>query len=503
MISNNAIQSHATSNTHTPANKASPLNNIQHSFSQSQFSSSQSNTLPSSLSLQDLLQLIQNLINQLSGNTVQEPSEKSGTSVMQNNPMPVTKESDTSSPAQPANKPTPPEPKKGLTDTGGINGNPPITGTVGDDELKGTRAIDGIFGREGNDRLLGRQGNDFLAGEQGNDRLYGGKGDDTLEGGEGNDYLSGGRGNNTLSGGAGNDTLYSRLGSDKLDGGTGMDTARIRANIDDYTITANDNNVLLTHKKTGQTIEATNIEKFRFDDARLSLAEMQQRADADRGVDAEPTVVKPINNDTLLPLSAAQRESLLDVFGVSGATGDAGLRVVDEDNSGNISTGDTAILATGDASSVSQQFKTLSAEDVAAINGTNTEVLSPQQVNLTAAQQQAVEGVTGLRDVHVDDVDGSGTLSVGDVAVSSIAGSQKKELSAADVAAVFDFQPPSVTLTPAQQTAFEALTGFSDLRVDDNDLSNTLSVGDDVVNTANGDKVTLTAENLSTSSSSS
>lgn len=500
MIANNTSQSQSTSNTRTPANNANSLSNTQRSFSQSQ--SSSSNTPPASLSLQNLLQLIQNLINQLSGNTAQEPEEKGGTSAMQNKPEPATKESETTSPSQPTNQPATPE--KGTTDTGGISGDPAIIGAANDDNLKGTRAAEGIFGGEGNDRLLGRQGNDFLAGEQGNDRLYGGKGDDTLEGGEGNDYLSGGRGNNTLSGGAGDDTLYSRLGSDTLDGGTGTDTARIRANIDDYTITANDNTITLTHKETDQTIEATNIEKFRFNDARLSLAEMQQRAGADIGVGAEPGVdVKPVNNDALLPLSATQRESLLGVFGADGATGDAGLRVVDEDNSGNISTGDTAVLATGDASSVSQQFKTLSAEDVKTINGTNTEAPSPQQVNLTAAQQQAVQGVTGLRDVHVDDADGSGTLSAGDVAVSAVVGSQKKELSADDVAAVFDFQPPSVALTPAQQTAFEALTGFSDLRVDDNDLSNTLSVGDDIVNTANGDKVTLTAENLSTSRSSS
>ncbi len=454
MITNNATQSHSTSNTRTPSNNANLLSNIQRSFSQSQSSYSQSNSLPSSVSLQDILQLIQNLINQLNGNTVQTPSEEGGTSPMQNKPEP----------AQPANKPAMPE--KDTTDTEGMAGDPAIIGTADDDNLKGTRAVEGIFGGEGNDRLSGRQGNDFLTGEQGNDRLYGGKGNDTLEGGEGNDYLSGGRGNNTLSGGAGNDTLYSRLGSDKLDGGTGTDTARIRANIDDYTITANDNNIVLTHKETDQTIEATNIEKFRFNDARLSLAEMQQRAGADTGVGAgaEPAIdVKPINNDN--------------------------------DND--------AVLATGDASSVSQQFKTLSAEDVETINGATTEAPSPQQVNLTAAQQQAVEGVTSLRDVHVDDADGSGTLSAGDVAVSSVVGSQKKELSAADVAAVFDFQPPSVALTPAQQSAFEALTGFSDLRVDDNDLSNTLSIGDDVVNTANGDKVTLTAENLSTSSSSS
>lgn len=249
-----------------------------------------------------------------------------------------------------------------------------LRGTANDDRLQGTRAEDRIFGLAGNDRIYGRQNNDTLLGGKGDDNLYGGKGDDILRGGRGNDYLSGGRGDNKLFGGLGDDTLYSRLGSDILDGGRGTDTARIRASIDEYSIafvakntpidneelgrpvTTNTDRFILTHKETGQTIETTNIEKFRFDDVRLSADELKQRV----------TIAPPNRNDQLVELSAQQKQNILNLFDPR-PDANAGVRVIDKDASGNISVGDIAVVATGDASSVSQQFKTLSAEDVAAI----------------------------------------------------------------------------------------------------------------------------------------
>ena len=73
----------------------------------------------------------------------------------------------------------------------------------------------------------------------------------------------------------------------------------------------------------------------------------------------------PTSANSLLNLTGAQEASLRGIFGVSGATG---IRVEDNDGDGKISVGDTAIAATGDASSVSQQFKDLSTEDVSIIN---------------------------------------------------------------------------------------------------------------------------------------
>ncbi len=385
-----------------------------------------------------------------------------------------------------------------------------IIGTEGDDNLEGNHENSQMQGLGGDDRLFGRQGNDVIFGGSGDDRLYGGQGNDNLIGGSGDDYLAGGRGTNRLSGGSGNDILNSRLGDDFLDGGSGTDTARIRANIDEYTIkveqqdppaigpiTEHENNelpdelsqldnskIVLIHKETGQRIEVVNTEKFRFNDVRLSLDEIKQRAESDT------------SNPGTVALSGSQREGVLGVFGANGAvgaTGDAGVRVIDND--GVISAGDTAVLATGNASSVSQQFRDLSDTDVAAIN--NPIIRDGSNVNITAAQQSTIEGLTGLRDIHVHDTDNSETLSVGDI-VTSPNGSDHT-LTAADLERINSFQPPYVdNLNPTQINAIAAQTGISNFRVDDNDLSENLSVGDTVVDlSGNSANITLTAEDFS------
>lgn len=374
---NNTI---ATTNIHTQGDRARQLADFENIFSQLQSSGGiQANSFPPAL-LQNLYQAIQNLLSQW--------EQQSGSGKQQN--MQSVSEPIEAMPEevqmQGVSEPIEATPEiQAGDDQLGPNES---LGTMGDDNIKGTRNGDIIYAKSGNDRVYGRQGNDILLGQQGNDRLYGGKGDDKLEGGSGDDYLAGGRGNNKLFGGDGNDILYTRLGSDTFDGGRGNDTARIRASIDEYSIevveqappaTGPDTNgmpenenpsigpdpdnskILLTHKETGQTIEVVNVEKFRFDDARLSLDEMKERTD---------TSVPP-QNDQLLDLSSSQKENLLSLFD---AKPDAGIRVVDKDGSGTISVGDTAVFSVGDASSVSQQFKTLSADDVAKVNGgTSTE----------------------------------------------------------------------------------------------------------------------------------
>ncbi len=286
-------------------NRASPLaTTIQNAFNQLQtLEGSKSTTLPPDL-LQHLFQTIQKLLSQLESqsNTKEE-------SVDVTTP-PVQKEMPPTNNDQPTSR--------------------KIVGSEDDDTINGTRNDDTIHAQSGNDRVNGRQGRDTLLGQQGNDRLYGGKGDDQLEGGAGNDYLAGGRGNNTLLGGEGDDTLYTRLGSDILDGGEGNDTARIRANIDEYTLkvieqdspdaaenTSTDNaKILLTHKETGQTIEAVNIEKFRFDDVRLSLDEIKQRAtdiDTKKAAGAEAIdKLFDLSSDTFDSSKKAQYEKILN-----------------------------------------------------------------------------------------------------------------------------------------------------------------------------------------------
>ena len=435
--------------------------------------------------LNNLLQLVQSLISQL-GDEKNSPDNKV-----------ATKNQQTASPAS--------------HDTTIALTADTIIGTEGDDNIEGNHENNRMRGLGGDDRLFGRQGNDVIFGGSGDDRLYGGQGNDNLVGGSGDDYLAGGRGTNRLSGGSGNDTLNSRLGNDFLDGGSGTDTARIRANIDEYTITVerrdspavgaagqegkdvipvigqgDNSKIVLTHKDTGQRIEVINTEKFRFNDVRLSLDEIKQRADSDTSINDSGTVA----------LSASQRESVLGVFGANGATGETGVRVIDNDGDGVISAGDTAVLATGGASSVSQQFKDLSDADVTSIN--TAAIGDSSNVSITAAQQSAVGGVTGLRgEIHVHDIDNSGTLSVGDIAAN--ASGSEHTLTTADLEGINAFQPPYIdNLNPTQINAIAAQTGISNFRVDDNDLSGELSVGDTVVDlSGNSANITLTAEDLS------
>jgi hypothetical protein len=476
----------------TQPNNSNQIADIQKTLAQLQSAAPTAKSLPLAV-LKNLLQQVQNLVKQLGDNN--SNSNK-------NNKADTKKDAGKQQNAFPA-------PNGGMTSASLADN---ITGTDGDDRLEGDRHNNTMQGLAGDDRLFGRQGNDLIFGDAGDDRLYGGRGDDNLIGGTGDDYLAGGRGVNRLFGGEGNDILNSRLGNDFLDGGTGVDTARIRASIDDYSIqlvrqdppatgsigTANDlpaigtidkSKIILTHKDTGQRIEVINTEKFRFNDMRLSLDEMKQRAENKDGFVSQPATVA---------LSDSERDAVLGVFGATGATGNVGVRVIDNDGDGSVSAGDTAVLASGDASSVSQQFRDLSDTDVSAIKGViGTGGGNDGQVSVTAAQKIAIEAVTGLRDIHVDDADSSGSLSAGDVVVSSVAGSRKHALTAIEISDILSFQPPSVAINPDQQSAIEALFGFKNSIVDDNDLSETLSAGDTIRNTdPTGGQVTLTADDV-------
>ncbi|HIO92785.1 MAG TPA: META domain-containing protein [Leucothrix mucor] len=350
---NNIVKTNQVQNNGQQNNNAKQLSNIQTTLAQLQSTPTfQANTASSPL-LQNLLQLIKNIIAQLNQSPTKEPKQES-------NPK---QEKEQGSQNQPKNNNTP---KQSESD---------IKGTEGDDNLKGGRNNDRMFGLGGNDSLKGRQGNDFLDGGAGRDKLYGGSGDDTLSGGTGNDYLSGGSGVNRLFGGAGNDVLASRRGmNDFLDGGSGTDTARIRDNIDNYSLQVitvfpqginpgdivphgapTDNGIILTHKTTGQTITATNIEKFRFNDARLSFDELKQRA-------SEQTE-KPLDT------SSISRKRLLALFDLPPFSTDS-VSIFDKDGNGKVSVGDLAVLSGGITGGEISQ-KTLTADDVAKLNGSS------------------------------------------------------------------------------------------------------------------------------------
>ena len=505
-----------------PTSNTSQFTNLQSTFNQLQsLPVSTSNTFSSEV-VQNLIQLIQNLLRQLSNGSDRDSdsSDEESPTETNNSNIPLKKESSSGSMNDPDEQQEQEsaveisqtdnveklELRQGqLEDTSapditgqtGFIGIPAILGTEDDDKLNGTRDAEFIEGFAGNDRLSGRQGDDDLLGGEGNDRLHGGKGNDTLQGGTGNDLLFGGRGNDKLFGGEGNDDLYSRLGSDVLDGGNGNDTARIRGNFDDYSITTDSPQpgpadgaigsiegivFFIKNEKTGHTVEATNIENYKFNDKQLSAFDLLKVATPNT-----PTT----DNEQLVELSASQQSKLLGIFGLNqpGAV-DAGVRVIDKDGSGTVSVGDTAVLSTGGAASVNQTFRDLSAEDVAAINNET----QPEQniVLLTAAQQQALQTITGITG-DVIDADNSGTLTEGDYISQGDAG---RLLTATEVEQILDFQPPYIDLTPTQTDAIKELTGFTDFRVDDNDLSNTLSEGDEVVSEVTSERVKLSAEDI-------
>ena len=92
------------------------------------------------------------------------------------------------------------------------------------ENVTGSRQDDTITGDAVRNVLKGGAGNDTLSGGDENDKLYGEAGRDTLNGDGGADMLMGGAGNDDLNGGAANDTLMGGAGNDDLDGGAGTDT---------------------------------------------------------------------------------------------------------------------------------------------------------------------------------------------------------------------------------------------------------------------------------------
>ena len=89
------------------------------------------------------------------------------------------------------------------------------------------------------------------------------------------------------------------------------------------------------------------------------------------------TIVRLANGKQRLKLSTLERKGLLQLFGVKAADWfKVGIRVIDTDGSGSLSKGDTAILAQGGASSVSQQTRVLSTADMSAIY--NVKALLPE-----------------------------------------------------------------------------------------------------------------------------
>jgi Ca2+-binding RTX toxin-like protein len=93
-----------------------------------------------------------------------------------------------------------------------------------DAQIEGTGDNDVIVGREDDSIIFGYAGSDTLTGRSGDDAIYGGGGADVIAGGSGDDELRGGSGGDALSGNAGDDYLVGGSDNDTLNGGSGADT---------------------------------------------------------------------------------------------------------------------------------------------------------------------------------------------------------------------------------------------------------------------------------------
>lgn len=125
--------------------------------------------------------------------------------------------------------------------------------------------IENLIGSAYDDFLVGNWLDNEIHGNDGNDRIYGQQGDDSLVGGDGDDELSGWTGNDRLTGGD---------GSDELDGGDGLDLAVFSGRKDDYSVTGNENGIIIVVADSASesgTDELSGVERLEFSDINLAF----------------------------------------------------------------------------------------------------------------------------------------------------------------------------------------------------------------------------------------
>ena len=304
-----------------------------------------------------------------------------------------------------------------------------------------------------NDVLRGGDDAELIRGLGGNDQLFGNGGNDILRGGTGHDYLNGGQGNDSLFGGAGNDILQDDFGSNHLVGGEGHDTLRLSGRFSDYTFEKNlligtpenpaipgsYNGFVVTNNSTGEFSTIESIENFQFADGSVTVEQLINHIDASQNI----------------ALTDEQNSAIRDRFDIgNGST----FRVIDRDASQSLSIGDELeIVVGGDAVTTI----TLTAEDIAAINSDPL----PQELVLTDAQHDALANYfnqgTTVYNRSVIDQDGSGDLSVGDIAKLSIGGFAGNILvdhiiTQQDLDAINNPPPQELNLSQEQQDAIGA-----------------------------------------------
>ncbi|MDJ1008506.1 MAG: calcium-binding protein [Paracoccaceae bacterium] len=101
-----------------------------------------------------------------------------------------------------------------------------LRGGEGEDTIRGFAGVDTLDGEGGADRIEAGTGNDFVTGGTGDDLLFGEAGFDEIWGGAGNDEIHGGNEADTLYGDAGEDLIWGDGGVDNIFAGADDDIAR-------------------------------------------------------------------------------------------------------------------------------------------------------------------------------------------------------------------------------------------------------------------------------------
>lgn len=154
-----------------------------------------------------------------------------------------------------------------------------------------------LHGGAGDDRLNGNNGYDALVGGTGNDTLDGGRGRDTLWGGEGQDRLSAYGPGTELYGEEGDDTISGGGGDSTIEGGVGDDLIRVGGGRRD-----GNGQPEYNHAWGGDgndTIEASHGFNFLYGDAGDDLLEGGSNADNIHGGAGNDTLIGNIGLDRL------------------------------------------------------------------------------------------------------------------------------------------------------------------------------------------------------------
>lgn len=271
--------------------------------------------------------------------------------------------------------------------------------------------------------------------------------------------------------------------------------------------------VALTPIQTKALKELTRLTSFQVNDTDLSgtLSEGDKIV-ATNGLIKTVTAADIKAIEKKLTLSPDQKENITK--GITSLNGEK-LTISDEDGSGKVSAGDIVTTLHRHAFFIDPVpvRNTLTAENAQQINGEYGKPLSTKKIDI-AILTDVLNLNAGKEYISlVLDKNGSGTLSVGDKVLINprdntftpfptaypIFPSTYHTLTEKDLTAVNNllaFQGAPLNLTEGQKDKITTITGFANFKVEDADLSKSLSENDRVISETTQQRFKLTAKNV-------